>query len=163
FFFFQAEDGIRDFHVTGVQTCALPISAALVADGVIGFAGGAQQFAFDVVQEQLAALAAINGGVHATADAGGIRVDDEQADALLVAHVTGGAGGNQDLAGGVTADDYGLATAQAPAAAVLAGGGLHVEQVVVAARLFQGHGGLQLAAGDGAQQLFLLLVTAQLA
>src|SRR5690606_41164570 len=28
FFFFQAEDGIRDFHVTGVQTCALPISDA---------------------------------------------------------------------------------------------------------------------------------------
>src|SRR5690606_40599849 len=27
FFFFQAEDGIRDFHVTGVQTCALPICA----------------------------------------------------------------------------------------------------------------------------------------
>src|SRR5437870_10405754 len=26
-FFFQAEDGIRDGHVTGVQTCALPISA----------------------------------------------------------------------------------------------------------------------------------------
>src|SRR5690606_39896364 len=26
FFFFQAEDGIRDFHVTGVETCALPIS-----------------------------------------------------------------------------------------------------------------------------------------
>src|SRR5690606_40113271 len=26
FFFFQAEDGIRSFHVTGVQTCALPIS-----------------------------------------------------------------------------------------------------------------------------------------
>src|SRR5690606_40056484 len=25
FFFVQAEDGIRDFHVTGVQTCALPI------------------------------------------------------------------------------------------------------------------------------------------
>src|SRR5437870_7159467 len=28
FFFFQAEDGIRDGHVTGVQTCALPISRA---------------------------------------------------------------------------------------------------------------------------------------
>src|SRR5437588_9269501 len=27
FFFFQAEDGIRDHCVTGVQTCALPISA----------------------------------------------------------------------------------------------------------------------------------------
>src|SRR5690606_40823806 len=37
-FFFQAEDGIRDFHVTGVQTCALPIllatSAALIRDKV---------------------------------------------------------------------------------------------------------------------------------
>src|SRR5690606_29036355 len=28
-FFFQAEDGIRDFHVTGVQTCALPIYSQL--------------------------------------------------------------------------------------------------------------------------------------
>src|SRR2546429_3253733 len=28
FFFFQAEDGIRDVAVTGVQTCALPISSA---------------------------------------------------------------------------------------------------------------------------------------
>src|SRR2546430_12956507 len=28
FFFFQAEDGIRDLTVTGVQTCALPISDA---------------------------------------------------------------------------------------------------------------------------------------
>src|SRR5207302_8393423 len=29
-FFFQAEDGIRDFHVTGVQTCALPIFALML-------------------------------------------------------------------------------------------------------------------------------------
>src|SRR2546430_5967737 len=28
FFFFQAEDGIRDLTVTGVQTCALPISVS---------------------------------------------------------------------------------------------------------------------------------------
>src|SRR6266446_8169814 len=28
FFFFQAEDGIRDYKVTGVQTCALPICSA---------------------------------------------------------------------------------------------------------------------------------------
>src|SRR5690606_39347405 len=34
--FFQAEDGIRDFHVTGVQTCALPISVG------IGIAVGSQ-------------------------------------------------------------------------------------------------------------------------
>src|SRR3712207_8055487 len=30
FFFFQAEDGIRDIGVTGVQTCALPILAQMV-------------------------------------------------------------------------------------------------------------------------------------
>src|SRR5205085_8869396 len=30
FFFFQAEDGIRDLTVTGVQTCALPISMTSV-------------------------------------------------------------------------------------------------------------------------------------
>src|SRR5437016_14215321 len=30
FFFFQAEDGIRDWSVTGVQTCALPILDSLV-------------------------------------------------------------------------------------------------------------------------------------
>src|SRR5215471_18414508 len=30
FFFFQAEHGIRALYVTGVQTCALPISAACV-------------------------------------------------------------------------------------------------------------------------------------
>src|SRR5207253_4605215 len=30
FFFFQAEDGIRDGHVTGVQTCALPIYLSTV-------------------------------------------------------------------------------------------------------------------------------------
>src|SRR2546430_12538220 len=33
FFFFQAEDGIRDLTVTGVQTCALPISFLTMAIG----------------------------------------------------------------------------------------------------------------------------------
>src|SRR2546429_2381950 len=33
FFFFQAEDGIRDVAVTGVQTCALPICAFLEQQG----------------------------------------------------------------------------------------------------------------------------------
>src|SRR5260370_19540069 len=32
FFFFQAEDGIRDSSVTGVQTCALPISKSEVVE-----------------------------------------------------------------------------------------------------------------------------------
>src|SRR6266446_10931456 len=33
FFFFQAEDGIRDYKVTGVQTCALPISRMKLTKG----------------------------------------------------------------------------------------------------------------------------------
>src|SRR5256885_11298294 len=45
-FFFQAEDGIRDYKVTGVQTCALPILTANwtwdlpVARGKTGLAAG---------------------------------------------------------------------------------------------------------------------------
>src|SRR2546430_16183268 len=35
-FFFQAEDGIRDLTVTGVQTCALPISDQLTLRGFLG-------------------------------------------------------------------------------------------------------------------------------
>src|SRR2546429_8975242 len=35
-FFFQAEDGIRDVAVTGVQTCALPISCRRLEKGVMG-------------------------------------------------------------------------------------------------------------------------------
>src|SRR5258707_9791288 len=48
FFFFQAEDGIRDIGVTGVQTCALPICDARDAQlgGAVGLAlldhGGVQ-------------------------------------------------------------------------------------------------------------------------
>src|SRR2546430_10355850 len=37
FFFFQAEDGIRDLTVTGVQTCALPILRCLSCYGEHGF------------------------------------------------------------------------------------------------------------------------------
>src|SRR5687768_17979928 len=33
-FFFQAEDGIRDVAVTGVQTCALPITRRSAVDGI---------------------------------------------------------------------------------------------------------------------------------
>src|SRR5205807_3522003 len=34
-FFFQAEDGIRDYKVTGVQTCALPIPSAEIRRTVL--------------------------------------------------------------------------------------------------------------------------------
>src|SRR6266478_7574465 len=48
FFFFQAEDGIRDLTVTGVQTCALPISESISrwgsgsGEGVRGDPGAAK-------------------------------------------------------------------------------------------------------------------------
>src|SRR2546430_969355 len=37
-FFFQAEDGIRDLTVTGVQTCALPIYSICAAAGLLDVA-----------------------------------------------------------------------------------------------------------------------------
>src|SRR5256886_17359225 len=68
--FFQAEDGIRDLTVTGVQTCALPISAprrcprfADIAEELLAFLGGAElvihNAAFDVafLDAELARLA----------------------------------------------------------------------------------------------------------
>src|SRR5207302_8251811 len=55
FFFFQAEDGIRDFHVTGVQTCALPISG-LKAGARIRRIGTEEVSSADEVVRKLAKL-----------------------------------------------------------------------------------------------------------
>src|SRR5207248_1388310 len=44
-FFFQAEDGIRDRTVTGVQTCALPISAGALGGGSLAIATAVAIFA----------------------------------------------------------------------------------------------------------------------
>src|SRR5688572_31685235 len=54
FFFFQAEDGIRDLTVTGVQTCALPIferSAVRIARAEVG-----EILVFHLQHQQLAAV-----------------------------------------------------------------------------------------------------------
>src|SRR5256885_9887526 len=48
FFFFQAEDGIRDYKVTGVQTCALPISAARSSFGLAPTASSTRSAGSDV-------------------------------------------------------------------------------------------------------------------
>src|SRR6266702_3812572 len=57
FFFFQAEDGIRDGHVTGVQTCALPICRHLTGNaGVALFAAVLYLISFAVPNFQLAGL-----------------------------------------------------------------------------------------------------------
>src|SRR5207248_7635343 len=51
--FFQAEDGIRDRTVTGVQTCALPISESQAGQGDAELAGGQVQVQplFDLQRE----------------------------------------------------------------------------------------------------------------
>src|SRR5256885_6483640 len=59
FFFFQAEDGIRDYKVTGVQTCALPIYFLLLHRGQQQ-ADGAQAFA----------VLGAHGGLHVFGDLG---------------------------------------------------------------------------------------------
>src|SRR5439155_15977537 len=58
-FFFQAEDGIRAGHVTGVQTCALPIYLAMTGEITlrgrvlpIGGAHGAQHLFFYATDRQ---------------------------------------------------------------------------------------------------------------
>src|SRR3989454_4098566 len=51
FFFFQAEDGIRDYKVTGVQTCALPICfrrRALALRSSLGWVREGPQFTLPV-------------------------------------------------------------------------------------------------------------------
>src|SRR5690606_39492433 len=83
FFFFQAEDGIRDFHVTGVQTCALPILDRCEPDPwVEGWTGGpADQSEVDGVVDRSgvvaqASMSGLNTGpvdrVEARAESGGL-------------------------------------------------------------------------------------------
>src|SRR6266496_5830483 len=49
FFFFQAEDGIRDLYVTGVQTCALPICCVRILRVSVSHPGDCHEAYFDVV------------------------------------------------------------------------------------------------------------------
>src|SRR5699024_11816590 len=62
FFFFQAEDGIRDRNVTGVQTCALPIFVGQIAKikgcRVVGIAGADDKC--DYVVDELGFDACVN-------------------------------------------------------------------------------------------------------
>src|SRR5437868_11317455 len=64
-FFFQAEDGIRDRNVTGVQTCALPIfgpSQALVqGSNGYSFTAVSNAFGYEWRQSQTAPLTFIDG------------------------------------------------------------------------------------------------------
>src|SRR3712207_7765911 len=66
FFFFQAEDGIRDIGVTGVQTCALPISRASASSGSAAEPAAAEQgggVAAGAVTRTRAGLPVLVGGI----------------------------------------------------------------------------------------------------
>src|SRR5690554_7430560 len=58
-FFFQAEDGIRDADVTGVQTCALPISARPINARKAHYGGQRAQRNFLLCRQQDAAIKGI--------------------------------------------------------------------------------------------------------
>src|SRR5256885_851605 len=60
FFFFQAEDGIRDYKVTGVQTCALPISGVYTATVTAPTAVGSGTFGFTINGSAATATAVVN-------------------------------------------------------------------------------------------------------
>ena len=55
FFFFQAEDGIRDVAVTGVQTCALPISTFIIDENVLWLASKGRLISIPLSELQEAA------------------------------------------------------------------------------------------------------------
>src|SRR2546421_5643042 len=68
FFFFQAEDGIRDLIVTGVQTCALPISAEIFhyMQHAKDYGLSAERVSFDpaaVIKRSRAVAGRMNNGV----------------------------------------------------------------------------------------------------
>src|SRR5256885_13337719 len=68
-FFFQAEDGIRDYKVTGVQTCALPICSRS-GDGTIAFSLATGVYWFKIESNQAGNITTSNLVYAAITDAG---------------------------------------------------------------------------------------------
>src|SRR6266496_4941496 len=66
--FFQAEDGIRDLYVTGVQTCALPISGRGGHEPPDGLASGTVQQAVQVGLRGPALVCATESSEYVTAE-----------------------------------------------------------------------------------------------
>src|SRR2546430_4420818 len=78
FFFFQAEDGIRDLTVTGVQTCALPISNPMSLKRGI-------DRAVEVVVEELKKISVPTAGRKEIAQVGSISANNDKEIGDLIA------------------------------------------------------------------------------
>src|SRR2546429_4524159 len=81
FFFFQAEDGIRDVAVTGVQTCALPILFALAvatADSALANRAGSDSIRVRQLASIVKARALVNRGQFAAAAAAVARSEERR-------------------------------------------------------------------------------------
>src|SRR5438309_6725370 len=76
FFFFQAEDGIRDGTVTGVQTCALPIYDGTVIVLVVGEMDGAAADLDAVLKRRFVDMMAIEALAAEGGNQGGMDVHD---------------------------------------------------------------------------------------
>src|SRR5690606_39724888 len=77
-FFFQAEDGIRDFHVTGVQTCALPISNVQIQQATsqsaqLGY--NAESFSLEEIHQLLELMKAASEALSSDHDRDAIRTE----------------------------------------------------------------------------------------
>src|SRR5690606_13628527 len=75
--FFQAEDGIRDFHVTGVQTCALPILAYMLPQQFAGLQAILGHFLSDVFATSKFEARVIPRGVYFTSGTQGGETFDQ--------------------------------------------------------------------------------------
>src|SRR5690625_6107316 len=112
-FFFQAEDGIRDGHVTGVQTCALPILVEKLRQNgierVLMLTGDNQQTAESIAkqagidevhasllpEDKLQIVKSLHDEGHVTAMIGD-RINDAQAPTAADIAIAMGMAGNDD-------------------------------------------------------------------
>src|SRR5258706_8896064 len=84
-FFFQAEDGIRDWSVTGVQTCALPISvhAASTAASTTGRYSGRHPAITALIAIFSTVAGTRSGGTIATISSGARRVPSSRSEGVV--------------------------------------------------------------------------------
>src|SRR5690606_22904087 len=99
FFFFQAEDGIRDFHVTGVQTCALPICIPI---GVRAGVADRRGLVIRVVDAGAGGAVLVADGARADASVP-VAVGGEDGEVLPAGELVGAAGRAIGAAGGIVA------------------------------------------------------------